>query len=419
MWAAKRRVLEAFWAEFQALPSASLPAQDFARFVAQGGERLQKHAQFEVLAEQGGHCGPRPLGPWRAAAAMPNAHDPAVRFRLWLQWQCDRQFGAAAAAARNAGLPYGLYRDLAVGAAFDSGEVWAEPHLFAGGVSLGAPPDPFSRAGQVWNLAPHDPHALERAGFEPFRALLAANMRHAGLLAHRPRARPDAPVLGACRCGGPRWRLCRATTGRAAGAHRAGEPPRQCAVIGEDLGTVPDGLRQATSAAGILSYLVLWFERQRRGAGFRSPLTYPPLAAACLSSHDLPAFRGWQRGLDIALDVELGRLRPEERPAAEAARERETSALAETVHNAALTFAGADPLVGAHAALAAGPPALVLVQADDLTGETEPLNLPGTDRERPNWRRRLSVPVDAIADRPEAREIAAAMATLGRTRAGL
>ena len=62
-----------------------------------------------------------------------------------------------------------------------------------------------------------------------------------------------------------------------------------------------------------------------------------------------------------------------------------------------------------HAFVAATPSLLALVQADDLAGETVGVNLPGTDRERPNWRRRLDVDVATLCQTPLARAILAAM----------
>ncbi len=73
-------------------------------------------------------------------------------------------------------------------------------------------------------------------------------------------------------------------------------------------------------------------------------------------------------------------------------------------------------LAGAiHAHVAATPCALMLVQAEDLAGETVGVNLPGTDRERPNWRRRLGVDVTTLLHGTTAKAILAAMATRRRT----
>ncbi len=123
------------------------------------GKALQDHARYEAR------------------------NDPASqRYVMWLQWVADQQLAAAAARAREAGLELGLYRDLALGCAYEGGEVWANPSLYSTAVSLGSPPDPFSADGQVWNLPPFNPLELARQNYQPLAEVLRANMRHAGVL---------------------------------------------------------------------------------------------------------------------------------------------------------------------------------------------------------------------------------------------
>ena len=69
------------------------------------------------------------------------------------------------------------------------------------------------------------------------------------------------------------------------------------------------------AAERMLSYRVLWFERS--GEHFTPPAEYPPLAAACVSTHDLPTLAGWWEGADIAERLALGL---EDAASAEAAR---------------------------------------------------------------------------------------------------
>jgi glycogen operon protein len=162
----------------------------------------------------------------------------------------------------------------------------------------------------------------------------------------------------------------------------------KCAVIGEDLGTVPDGLRGSLAEAKILSYRVLWFEQDE--ARFLPPENYPPNAVACISSHDLAPFKGWQ---ETASALDVAKL---QRALAEAGVDT------------------GDVLADVHAYVAKTPCAVMLVQADDLSLETEPLNVPGTDRERPNWRRRLSVDTDKLPALETSRRVTAAIQKAGR-----
>ncbi|HTN96382.1 MAG TPA: 4-alpha-glucanotransferase, partial [Nordella sp.] len=164
----------------------------------------------------------------------------------------------------------------------------------------------------------------------------------------------------------------------------------RCMVVGEDLGTVPDGLRERLARRNFLSYKVLWFERD--GAVFRTPEAYPYLSLACLGSHDLPTFAGWASGAHLDLDHRLKRT-PDE------AKQRRDYEIQRAELQTAFDAAGlprGDPMLIAHEFLDRTGSAVAFVQVDDLFGETEPLNVPGTDREYPNWRRRSSRPVSDV-----------------------
>ena len=392
VWALKRAVLEAAYARYREPADSSA----FEAFLTYGGAALERFATFQAIAEQ--RPGQR-WHDWPAAlrdAATASADPARVRFHQWLQFVADAQLADAAAVARDGGLSLGLYRDLAVGTAPDGAEAWAGAGELAVGVSVGAPPDPFSATGQIWNLPPFDPWRLRQTGFHPLAGLFGANMRHAGAL------RIDH-VMGLARLF---W-----VPDGAQGAdgayvsyplqdmlgHLALESQRaHCFVVGEDLGTVPDGLREALTAADVLSYRVLWFERQ--DMGFTPPAQYPARAVACVSTHDLPTLAGWRQGADIAERAVLGQIDAAQRQAAEAERQVETAALASAI-------GGPPDAAAVHGYVASAPSCLVLAQADDLAGETVAVNLPGTDRERPNWRRRIAVPVPELLSSPTARAI--------------
>lgn len=322
------------------------------------------------------------------------AHAQDIRAICFEQWLCDRQLARAAARGKAAGLSLGLYRDLAVGAAPDGGEVLAERDLFMHGASVGAPPDPFAEGGQVWGLPPPNPLAMARSGFEAFKSLLRANMRHAGALRidhvmalQRLFVVPEGrPALDGAYLSYPLDDLLGEL---ALESFRA-----KCLVIGEDLGTVPDGIREKLALANVLSYRVLFFERW--GDDFAPPAAYPRKALACASTHDLPTLIGWRRGADIEEKAALGLLSPEAAEAEQRRRQSDMARLAKALaaDNGLPADGGdlPDPdfVAAVHAFLAKTPSALALVQIDDLLGETNAVNLPGTDRERPNWRRKLT-----------------------------
>jgi glycogen operon protein len=221
VWAAKRRVLAAAAAALSKLPS-SHPAQTaFAAFLAEGGQGLQGFATFEAISAA------YPQGSWRdwpVALRQPDSAAvrdfaaqaaEAVRLSAFMQWVADRQLAEADARARAAGLALGFYRDLAVGTAPIGAEAWSEQELLMTGVSVGAPPDPFSIEGQNWNLPPPNPVAMAAEGYSGFGGLLRANMRHAGALRiDHVLARPTAPI-SPIRC-----RICWASP-----RSRASRPP--------------------------------------------------------------------------------------------------------------------------------------------------------------------------------------------------
>ncbi len=426
VWAIKRQTLAARFAAFKrarARTAADPLFADHARFVEQGGDALRRFVIFQAIArERAGEDWRRWPGALRAGErealerkAAEHADD--VAFALFTQWLADRQLAAAAKRARDAGLDIGLYRDLAVGAAPDGAESWARASELAQRVSVGAPPDPFSAQGQVWNVQPPDPHASAVDGWRGFSALLAANMRHAGMLRidhamglTRLFVVPDGarPAEGAY-LAYPFDDLI---------GHVALESQRhRCTVIGEDLGTVPQGFRDTLTRAKIPGMRVLWFER--RGADFLPPAQYPPLSVACVATHDLPTLAGWWSGADIAERLSLGFVSLEDAHQEIGERLLEKRALF-----AALGLSGngedlsapmSDPLAAAvHAFLAGAGSLFASAQFDDLAGERNATNLPGTDRERPNWRHKLAVDVEALFDSPRAHAILAALAARRR-----
>ena len=424
VWRLKENLLKARWAAFErarlAQPHDPLFAEH-AAFVATGGETLRRFAIFQAIARE------KP-GDWRNwpeelrsgdTAALNEAasrSSDAVAFSLFAQWLADRQFAAAAARAKAGGLEFGFYRDLAVGAAPDGAEAWARADELAEGVSVGAPPDPFSANGQNWHLPPPDPLAGAREGWRGLSSLYAANMRHAGLL------RIDHAM------GLARLFVIPHGAKAAEGAyvayplddligHIALESQRNnCMIVGEDLGTVPEGFRETVSRADILSTRVLWFER--RGPEFIAPQSYPALAVACASTHDLPTLAGWWGGADVAEKATLGLLNSYDEQRAFAARAREKRELADALIQAGLINEAPDfelplpdSLAGAvHAFVGRAASMLATAQIDDLAGETIATNLPGTDRERPNWRHRLGLGVEALFSSRRAKAIIDALA---------
>jgi 4-alpha-glucanotransferase len=402
--------------------------EELARFRAEQGEPLQRFAVFQALRE---HMGKEDvsLRDWRRwpvplrdpaspdVAAFARANEEAVEFFAYLQWEAQAQLAACTAAGRAAGLPVGLYLDLAVGTDAAGADTWAAPHLVASGATIGAPPDIYNRKGQNWGLPPLNAAALRAHAYEPFAQLLRANMRRAGAL------RIDH-VLGLMRLF---WipEGCSPTEGAyvsypfddlvgivALESHR-----HCCMVIGEDLGTLPEGFQERMRAAGLLSYCLVYFERDHQGR-YKPPSDYPADALVSLSTHDLPTIWGFWSRRDIAEKERVGAYPdPAMAVAARQMRQEEIEGLIEALQRERLLRPGHRrdevPLQAVLHFIARTPSRLLMVGIEDLIGVEEQANLPGTVDEHPNWRRRLPLTLEQIAADPR---VADAVRILGAER---
>ena len=296
----------------------------------------------------------------------------------------------------------GLYLDLAVGPDAGGAEAAEDDQVLARSVSVGAPPDPLAPQGQDWGIPPFHPHRLREQGYAPFIQLLRANMPQGGALRIDhvmalmrlwwiPHGRPSAAG------GYVHYRLDELMAIVALESHT-----RHCLVVGEDLGTVPHEVRAAMERNGVFSYRVLLFEREADGA-FRAPEAYPRLSLVTPTTHDLPTLAGYVRGDDLALRAALGLYAEDGVPAHELEeRDATRHALARALEAAGMA-APAGPaeeaveemIDGAQLFVAGSAAAILMLQAEDWLRETRPVNVPGTHRSYPNWRRKLA------ADWPE------------------
>ncbi|MGE5792443.1 MAG: malto-oligosyltrehalose synthase, partial [Bacteroidota bacterium] len=437
--AAKLDVLERLYGHFRRRHlgegAQGTRAQAFRAFQAREGERLRRHALFEALQERFYRADPTVWGwpVWPEACRDPAASEverlagelaERVEFYAYLQWQADVQLAAVGRRSFELGLAVGLYQDLAVSVDRAGAETWSNQDLYAAGASVGAPPDDFALNGQDWGLPPLVPDRLRETAFEPFVATLRAGMRHAGAL------RIDH-VMGLMRLfwvppgGAPKdGAYVHYPLDDLLGLVALESQRNRCLVVGEDLGTVPDEVRAALAAAGVLSYRLLYFERGAAG-DFRPPGEYPAQAIVAASTHDLPTLAGWWSGADLELRASLGLF-----PSA-AAREEQVVGRAQdrarlllALERESLLPAGAtvDPvslpgmtpeLVRAlHLYLARSPAQLLAVQLEDALGVRDQVNLPGTAGEHPNWRRKLPLALERVAEHEPIAELANALTRL-------
>ena len=336
-----------------------------------------------------------PDGP-RAGILAPGDWDtPTARNHLYAQWLATLQLRAARRSMRGRGV--GLQLDLPLGTHPDGYDVWRRRDLFANGVSVGAPPDEYFEAGQDWGFPPELPASARTDRYAYWRSCLGFQMRLADVLRvdhimslHRtfwvPHGLPAAE--GVYVRGFPEERyaiLCLE-------AHGTG-----CKLVGEDLGTVPEGVRASMDSNDVRRMFVFDISRPTDGTPDLDPV--PPGSVACVNTHDMYPFASLWDGGDIADRLALGRL--DERRAVGKREERGRSltrvagllrdrgylageATASEVYTAILRY------------LAESDASHVIVNLEDLWGETHPQNVPGTTDERPNWRRRARVSLEEL-----------------------
>jgi len=404
--AAKRRVLELAARELDGARRDALDAH------ARERPDLEDYARFRAAGERWGRDWRVWPGPARDGRLEAADVDPAiVGYHRYVQWATEEQLASVAAGG-------GLYLDLPLGVHPDGYDAWRDRDAFALGVSVGAPPDAFFEAGQDWGTPPPHPDRLREQGYRYPIGCLRRSMRLAGALRidhamglHRlywvPHGFPaDRGVY--VRSRPEEWYAIVCLE-----SHRAGT-----AVVGEDLGTVPPGVRAALRRHGILRSHVLQMEAD---PDRRPPFPPPPARSlASLNTHDTAPFAAFWRGLDVDRRIAFGLLDAAGAEAERARRARLRGAviahLRSTRHLAEGREDEAAVLEACLAALASSPARVVIVSLEDLWGETRPQNLPGVP-EPANWRGRMAHPLEAARGMPEVADRLRRVASLRRATA--
>ena len=338
VWATKRTALRALFEQTADGPDAS-----WRTWASAAGAPLREWAQW--CAEQEGAL-----------------EDDAADFHAWLQWCIERQLDAVHDAAPT----ISLIGDLAIGFDPSGADGSAFSAFLAHGCRIGAPPDQFNTAGQDWGLPPFIPWKLRAACYEPFiqtvrgalRNMQGLRMDHVMGLFRQYWVPPGATAAHGAYVRFPADELLAIVSIEAA---RAG-----AFVIGEDLGTVENGVREALAAHGILGTTVMWFTDD-------APEAYPANSLATITTHDLPTILGVHSG-DDSEPILTERL--------------------------ALLIDGADSdedvVAAIHAALGRAPSVIKLATLEDLALAHARPNMPGTTTERPNWCLPLQHPLEAV-----------------------
>lgn len=382
----------------------------FQAYRADRGKSLERFALFRALFEYFFAKDPGHYWTWKhwpetyqhpdhpEVQAFAAEHRDRIEFFSFVQWLADQQLEQAQTGAIEQGMPIGLYLDLAVGIDPHGADCWADQDSFAKGAYLGAPPDDFNPNGQNWALAPFRPFELEERAYRPFIDVIRASMRHAGALRidhviglQRSFWIPEDQDLGGTYVRYPIYDLLGVI---ALESHR-----HRCLVIGEDLGNLPYGLRERLDRRNVMSSRVMYFERDQAGGFMRSD-AFPGKALVTAGTHDLPTLTGYWQGRDIDVRADLGIDPANRSDAMHEERRHDRRKLLTRLHDEGLLPAEIDPdhpphemtpdlLAAIHAFLARSPSDLMAVQLEDILGQLEQANLPGTVDEHPNWRRRM------------------------------
>jgi 4-alpha-glucanotransferase len=416
----KKRFLKALYRQFlQGSKSDSARAQAFREYTAREGEPLERVALYCALDEIL-HKQDRNRWTWldwpreyhdpnsEAARQFSQQHRKTVDFYKYIQFVTEDQLAAEQDYAKQRGMEIGLYHDLALATDSCGSDLWAYRNFYVTGCRVGSPPDAFSPKGQDWAFPPPNAIAHRENGYELFRASIQKIVRHGGAL------RIDHVMR--------LFRLFWIPDGVEAqdGVYvkdnvvdllriLALESVRsKNIIVGEDLGTVTDEMRETLARFGVLSYRLLYFEK-RRDESFKSSAEYPRHALVASTTHDLATIAGFWTGRDIearraaGLADEQGyysqmddRRREKQRlldllysegliPDEYPRNAADVPELDGTLHNAAIGF------------LAQTSSALLLLNQEDLTKETEQQNLPGSTAQYPNWRRKMKWDVEGLA----------------------
>lgn len=386
---------------------------DFAAFKESRKPMIDGFAAFAVLHQR---FGP-PWWNWPEEWQRPSPEKleelwrterEEMDFHAFVQWVADRQLRACRDTARQMKMPIGLYLDVAVGVTANGSDVWSNQGAYVRELSAGAPPDMLNTTGQDWGLASFHPGVLAKTDFQLFRETLRAVMRHAGAIRidhvlgfNRLYLVPQGFKANQGTYIRYPFEAMLAVVAQESNAAR-------CVVIGEDLGTVPDGFRERLADWNVWCYRVMLFERWGDGT-FKASKEYPAQALVSFSTHDMPTFHGWMSMKDIATKHSIG-LDPGEK---QSERTRSHRALRDALAYEAPTVEHASALEITRF-LARTPSRLLVIGAEDIFEVAEQVNIPGTIDEHPNWRRRLPVDLEDYLSDDRLRAVADALRSAGR-----
>ncbi|MEW6739619.1 MAG: 4-alpha-glucanotransferase [Nitrospirota bacterium] len=363
----------------------SIRCKDFIRYVSEESDNLESFATYLSLTSD----------------------EKEILFYKYIQWLIDEQLKEISELAKNLGMPIGLYHDLAVGSIGGGSDAWIYQDVVADGIDLGAPPDDFNPTGQNWGFPPLVPEKLKETGYEFFIQIIRKNMQHFGALRidhalgmFRQFWIPQGmPASHGAYVKQPTEDLLRII---------ALESVRnRTVVIAEDLGTIGENVRETLSRFRMLSYRLLYFERNYPDPSFTPPERYPEMALCAVTTHDLPTIYGWWIGRDIDLKRRLGIFADEgthQKHTHDRERDKELLLNALESQNIIqpsaishqLSAMSQELCLAIYRYLALTPCKLLVVSLDDAIGTLDQQNMPGMTDSYPSWMQKTSVTLEQM-----------------------
>jgi 4-alpha-glucanotransferase len=375
-------------------------ASAFRAFVEQQAWWLDDYALFRAVhAQQQERAwtdwpdGLRNRDPAALAAARSELADD-ILFRQYLQWVAGDQWGTA----RDRAGDVALFGDLPFMVSGDSADVWARQDEFRLDASVGVPPDAFSETGQDWGLPVYRWDVLQERDFDWLRnrARRNADLYDGYRVDHlvgfyRTYSRPLAG--GPPAFNPPDEPSQRALGERVLAVFR--EPGSE--IIAEDLGVVPDFVRESLARLGVPGYKVFRWERRWHDPGqpFKDPVEYAPESVATSGTHDTEPMVIWwenasreEKDAVLAIPSVRDRLSDDDRT-----RALEVAGLPHAIREALLE------------ALFASGSNLLIQPVQDVFGWRDRINQPATIGDD-NWTWRLPWPSDRLPTEPKAIAVA-------------
>ena len=339
-----------------------------------------------------------------------------IDFYKYCHWVADVQLKELQQLCLDLGMKIGLYTDMPIGAASNGSEVWCNKDAYVLEAGVGAPADPMRPKGQSWGFNPYHPIKIVEQKYEPFINLVRENMINSGAV------RIDH-AMGLRRLF---WGFYNEERPELQGAYiyynikdltaiLCIESNRNnCLVIGEDLGTVPEGFREYMVEHGLLSYKVFFRQKEKDGS-FIEPENYQYMSLAQSSTHDQATSVGFWMNEDIEVFKSCGLYVNDEQYKSNLLgrkKDRENMIRAfdnlgilsddmkkdmiKTAENGEQAPKGIERVVNKFGAKTNS--SLYLVRLCDIYAQKVLDNAPGTIDEYTNWRNKLEVSIEDIKD---------------------